>query len=671
LHKSLLCVLGVVAVLLSGCDDDKTYGASSEMELTAPQPVVPASSGALSVTVKNTGTATWKKGEVTLVLVSQEQEGWSSGTLGLATSVKPGETATFTGTVPTPAQTGLHTLTWTPHQKGTPFEAPVRMQVEVTCSDGIYCNGEERFANGQCVTVRAACDDGTDCTADDCDEQARVCVHTPMEACAVCRAGPSCVPQCADKQCGDDGCGGECGTCDPGYGCAQAIFQCKSEMQPGSCRSPLPLLRDGVALLGDHTIQGDTSGGIHQVVPSCNSTSTSMESVYTFTTTQRVGLEARVFGYDTVLHLRKKLTGDGAADCLDNTPAKTVACSDDASPPGDYGSRITVALDPGTYYLIVDGFDSSQFGPFTLKARFAADGCVPRCDGLYCGGSDGCGGNCGVCEDGKVCTKGRCLPSPCTPQCNGKECGDDGCGGQCGVCPGAELCVPSSGQCETFASCDHLRPRCSPACGASEFCGTDCACHPVSGALPDLVVDVQRLKNEMLFDSVFITENSCAVAEECVTGKGQRRVLRFSVEAVNQGFATTAVPPQADRPDLFTFSPCHGHFHFDGFASYTLLDTQGRTVLNGRKQAYCMEDTQRIVAGPQVPCSKQFNCETQGIQRGWSDLYGNTLDCQWLDITDVAPGDYRLQVTLNPARTFQEATLDNNTATIPVTIPSP
>jgi len=51
-------------------------------------------------------------------------------------------------------------------------------------------------------------------------------------------------------------------------------------------------------------------------------------------------------------------------------------------------------------------------------------------------------------------------------------------------------------------------------------------------------------------------------------------------------------------------------------------------VLTGRKQAYCMEDTQRVVAGPDVACSKEFDCSNQGIQRGWSDLYGNTLDCQ-------------------------------------------
>ena len=61
----------------------------------------------------------------------------------------------------------------------------------------------------------------------------------------------------------------------------------------------------------------------------------------------------------------------------------------------------------------------------------------------------------------------------------------------------------------------------------------------------------------------------------------------------------------------------------------------------------------------------------QGIQAGWSDLYGNTLDCQWLDITDLPAGDYQLKVSLNPSREIQEVTFDNNTAVVPVKIPAP
>ena len=89
----------------------------------------------------------------------------------------------------------------------------------------------------------------------------------------------------------------------------------------------------------------------------------------------------------------------------------------------------------------------------------------------------------------------------------------------------------------------------------------------------------------------------------------------------------------------------------------------------GQKLAYCMEDTVQVMPGPNVSCHKQYDCSDQGIQAGWSDLYGNSLDCQWLDITDVPAGAYSLEVTVNPTRAFPEETFDNNTTTIPVTIP--
>src|SRR4029078_2013890 len=102
--------------------------------------------------------------------------------------------------------------------------------------------------------------------------------------------------------------------------------------------------------------------------------------------------------------------------------------------------------------------------------------------------------------------------------------------------------------------------------------------------------------------------------------------------------------------------------HFNGFANYALLDEAGKVVLTGHKQAYCMEDTEQVAVGPQGACSKAFDCSNQGIQAGWSDLYGNTLDCQWLDITGVPPGKYQLKVSLNPNQAFQEGSLAQNTA---------
>jgi len=45
------------------------------------------------------------------------------------------------------------------------------------------------------------------------------------------------------------------------------------------------------------------------------------------------------------------------------------------------------------------------------------------------------------------------------------------------------------------------------------------------------------------------------------------------------------------------------------------------------------------------------------------------LDCQWIDITGLAPGNYMLRIELNTGRVIQEANFNNNAATVPVTVP--
>jgi hypothetical protein len=184
-------------------------------------------------------------------------------------------------------------------------------------------------------------------------------------------------------------------------------------------------------------------------------------------------------------------------------------------------------------------------------------------------------------------------------------------------------------------------------------------------ALPDLTIDGARLQASAVIRTRNFKSTDCAEVEGCVGGTGKRTLLRFDVATPNIGTADLVLGDPRNN-SLFVFSACHGHYHFSGYAVYELLDMGGRTIVTGRKQAFCLEDFARYDAnaGP-----AKFTCANQGISVGWQDVYGSYLDCQWLDITGVRPGSYQLRVTINPQALLSESNYNNNSATVPVTIP--
>jgi hypothetical protein len=149
---------------------------------------------------------------------------------------------------------------------------------------------------------------------------------------------------------------------------------------------------------------------------------------------------------------------------------------------------------------------------------------------------------------------------------------------------------------------------------------------------------------------------------------GERRLLRFSTETRNVGGADLVLGRPQNSPELFEFQECHGHYHFRGFAGYRLLDQQGAVVRTGNKVSFCLEDV--IPWDVWSPSWSKYDCEEQGIQAGWADVYDSGLPGQWIDITGVPAGDYLLEVTINPDRILRESDYTNNSAVVPVTIPA-
>lgn len=159
-------------------------------------------------------------------------------------------------------------------------------------------------------------------------------------------------------------------------------------------------------------------------------------------------------------------------------------------------------------------------------------------------------------------------------------------------------------------------------------------------------------------------ETSCEVQEGLI-GSGQRRLLRYSTEVRNLGAVDMVMPDPEGNP-FFEFHPCHGHYHFKGFASSRLLDLEGNELRTGNKVSFCLLDSIRWERGAKT--SRRYNCGTQGIQAGWGDVYDSGLPGQWIEIDDLPAGDYQLELTVNPDGILSETNYDNNVVTIPVSI---
>ena len=183
-------------------------------------------------------------------------------------------------------------------------------------------------------------------------------------------------------------------------------------------------------------------------------------------------------------------------------------------------------------------------------------------------------------------------------------------------------------------------------------------------ALPDLILWAPAV-SPSITTTTFAT-NSCEVLEGCAQ-PGTRRLLRFTAESRNIGLGDLYLGNPATNA-LFIYATCHGHYHFEQYAQYDLLDTNSNVVATGHKVGFCLEDVRAWRTDPPAP-PVRYNCDNQGIQSGWADVYSSGLPCQYIDITEVPAGDYVLRLTINPDRLLVEERYDNNTILVPVNIP--
>ncbi len=183
-------------------------------------------------------------------------------------------------------------------------------------------------------------------------------------------------------------------------------------------------------------------------------------------------------------------------------------------------------------------------------------------------------------------------------------------------------------------------------------------------ALPDLIIWGGAASPYITTET--FPSNDCEVTEGCITA-GTRRLLRFGNETRNIGSGDLVIGSPVGNP-LFHFATCHGHYHFEDFAVYRLLDTNGVVAATGGKVGFCVEDVDQW--SPTAPHQNAFyDCGNQGLSAGWADVYRSTLACQYIDVTDLPPGNYTLELEVDPENLLPESNEANNTVQVSVVIP--
>ncbi len=161
----------------------------------------------------------------------------------------------------------------------------------------------------------------------------------------------------------------------------------------------------------------------------------------------------------------------------------------------------------------------------------------------------------------------------------------------------------------------------------------------------------------------------------------------FTTSAEEKNIERAHVDETSSGELIYSSGDGHHHWHLQKIARYSLWNA-GKTaeVAPAQKVGFCLDDSQHVetsigpssaVYADNVAPFREF-CQRyrpnttslfEGISVGWRDVYDSSLAFQWVDISNVLPGEYWLREDVNPLGFVKETGGENvpvysNTATV-------
>jgi Lysyl oxidase len=233
--------------------------------------------------------------------------------------------------------------------------------------------------------------------------------------------------------------------------------------------------------------------------------------------------------------------------------------------------------------------------------------------------------------------------------------------------------------------------------------------HPVRRLLPDLAFrSTERISFDTPSFPIFEPDpppgSSCFVSE--MVEDGAQNCLRFDQIIANESNGPLELwftVPTGSSDDAFPvtqrvhysdgttkdqaggevhFHPIHGHYHYESFATSELWasNAQGEKLGSApataaKKVSFCIADIRldkwgqkgdgpRTYMAPDCLLPAFSDAEgdhyRQGLTPGWADVYDWYIPDQYIEVTGVPDGYYRLEFCADPGNTIEETNEDDN-----------